>query len=85
MELTEKNSGKRPPILRKGTLIRVPRGTYNGEWKIDGTYSKPAKGVLVKLALRDGTDFHVEDVRVRTLLKDGMKILRGSLAGGSAS
>lgn len=80
-ELAEKNGGKKPCVLRKGTLICVPRGTYHGEWRIDGTYDKPAKGALVKLAFRDGPDFHVEDVRVRTLLKDGMKIPRSSLCG----
>lgn len=86
--LRERNGGKFPRILRKGMLISVPAGTYKGTWKIFGVQDNAASGALVNIVMPDrvkekesGKPDSKENVFLKTLIKDGMKILKTRLTG----
>lgn len=81
-ELKAKNSGKMPRILRAGHLITVPKGTHRGEWRIFSIKNN-AIGPSVALGNRDelGCNKSKQNVLVRQLLKDGMKLLAAPLTG----
>jgi CRISPR-associated endonuclease Csn1 len=85
-ELREANKGYLPKIIRSGQSIELPRGTHLGFWRIFSVKNN-ADGLAVSLgeidALHRRND--KQNVRVLTLLRDGMRIAESSLCGIDAS
>ena len=89
--LARENGGKLPSILRKGRLIRVKEGRYCGIWRIASVKrgKKPHDPVIdmvspddVKVESKAMGQFR--DVRVRTLIKNGLEIIDTPLTGINA-
>ncbi|TAN36109.1 MAG: hypothetical protein EPN23_09090 [Verrucomicrobia bacterium] len=85
-ELRQKNGGKLPRILRNGDLIAVPKGNFIGRWKIFSVKNN-ASGIAIDIGrpdvtrLLNRTEGHKINVRLATLLKDGMIILATPYTG----
>ena len=91
-ELKEKNGGKRPRLLRIGTLIRVSnkagRGDYRGVWMVRGVTMNQRMGALVDISAPDVIDYRVsgrddcgQNVRLQALCDGGLQILKTHLTG----
>jgi CRISPR-associated endonuclease Csn1 len=86
-ELKEKNGGKIPRVLRNGMLIHVPNGKFANTWTVRSIKSDRSKGELIDMAATDIVtvaskgNAQRRDVRVRTLLRDGLEILKTPLTG----
>jgi hypothetical protein len=78
------------PVLRKGQLIHVPKGRYQGTWKVFSTKDNNS-GVAVDLGFADLVRLaskgkrQKREVRLNTLIKDGMTIIRPPLTGVAVS
>jgi hypothetical protein len=85
-ELREANGGKVPRVLRNGMLIQIPKGKFSGVWKIFSIKNN-ASGMAMDIGradvvrLRNKTEGHKINVRLATLLQDGLTILPASLSG----
>ncbi len=84
--LTQKNNGKPVRILRKGMVIEVPKGGYQGRWQIHSV--KDANfGIGVDMAspelvkAENKTPGCKMNVSIKTLLRDGMAIVDNSYVG----
>ena len=88
-DLTAKNNGKRPRILRNGQLISVPKGNFAGVWRVFSVKNN-ATGMALDIGrpdvvkLRNKTEGHKINVRLATLLKDGVNLLKCPLTGIAA-
>lgn len=87
-ELTKRNGGRRPMLLRNGMLIDVPNGRYRGVWMIRGVQLNQRAGLLVDLSFADFINYRVpgraesrQNVVLNTLLKSGLRVLKANLAG----
>ena len=85
-ELKKLNNGKPPRILRKGSIINVPKGRYKGVWKI--TSIKDSKDEIKVNILRPQavknvgkTNYSKGDVLLRTLIKNGMQVIEAPCTG----
>jgi len=80
--LKKTNKDCMPRILRSGQSIHVPRGTHTGFWRIFSVKNN-ADGLAVALgdidALHHRND--KQNVRILTLLRDGLRIVGSSLCG----
>jgi hypothetical protein len=90
-ELKAANAGKMPRVLRNGQLIRVPNGkNFKGIWKVFSAKNN-ASGMALDIGspdvvrLKNKTEGHKINVRLATLVKDGLEILRTPLTGIAAS
>ena len=83
--LIDRNGGQRPRILRNGQLIRVPKGTHQGTWRVFSAKNN-ADGIALALGKPDAIayDKAKQNVKLRQLLKDGMVALNTSLVGVAA-
>ncbi len=86
-ELRKKNGGKWPRVLRNGQIIRVPKGRYEGTWRV---FSSKATltldlGMPDVVRLESKGERQKREVQLKTLLKDGMTILHTSLTGVACS
>ncbi len=85
-ELEKRNGGKPPRILRNGMLIHVPRGGYAGTWLVFSAKNN-ASGMALDMGwpdvvrLKNKTPGHKINVSLKTLLRDGLEILRPRLTG----
>jgi len=85
-ELEKRNGGKPPRVLRNGMLIRVPRGGYTGTWLVFSAKNN-ASGMALDMGwpdvvrLKNKTPGHKINVILKTLVRDGLEILRPSLTG----
>jgi len=89
-ELKARNGGKVPRILRNGQLIRVPGGKkFKGVWRVFSAKNN-AKGIALDIGspdvvrLKNKTEGHKINVRLATLIKDGMEVLKTPLTGLAA-
>jgi CRISPR-associated endonuclease Csn1 len=89
-ELKAANFGKKPRVLRNGQLIRVPNGkNFKGIWKVFSAKNN-ASGMAVDIGfpdvvrLKNKTEGHKINVRLATLIKDGLEILKTPLTGIAA-
>jgi len=87
VELKAANAGKLPPVLRNGQIIRVPGGkNFKGVWRVFSAKNN-ATGIALDIGspdvvrLKNKTDGHRINVRLATLIKDGMEVLRTPLTG----
>lgn len=85
-EIRKTNKGKMPRVLRNGQLIHVPKGRYQGTWRIFSAKNNRS-GMAVDMAYADvlrpknGVEGHKINVLLATLLRDGMTILNTPLTG----
>lgn len=84
--LREKNGGRPVRILRKGSLIQIQKGNYQGIWSV-ASIKDNADGICLdinstdKVKIENGSTDSKINVRLDTLLKSGMKILKPKLTG----
>ena len=89
MALRAKNGGKMPRVLRNGQLISVPKGNFSGIWRVFSIKNN-ATGIALDIGrpdvvkLRNKTIGHKINVRLSSLLKDGMLVLKCPLTGVAA-
>lgn len=75
------------PTLRKGHLIRVPQGRYQGVWKVFSTKDTTNMGLVLDLGFADRVRLSNKgerqkiNVSLKTLLRDGMEVLKVPLTG----
>jgi len=79
--LADHNGGMRPRVLRNGMVIRLPKGRYEGTWRVRSIKEAANMGLVIDFSLPDGQMMEKANVRLRTLIADGMQIARGSLSG----
>jgi CRISPR-associated endonuclease Csn1 len=89
-ELRAANGGRMPMVLRNGQLIRVPGGkSFKGVWRVFATKNN-ASGMALDIGspdvvrLKNKTEGHKINVRLATLIRDGMEVLRTPLTGFAA-
>jgi len=84
--LREKNGGRPVRILRKGSLVQIKDGRYQGIWIVTGI-KDAAKGIHLDLLAPDrvkeesGCDDSKREVDLETLRNSGLKILKPKLTG----
>lgn len=89
-ELKTGNGGKVPEVIRNGQIIRVTNGkNFKGVWRVFSAKNN-ATGMALDIGspdvvrLKNKTEGHKINVRLSTLIKDGMEILKTPLTGVSA-
>ena len=91
-ELKGRNGGKRPRVLRIGTLVQVPnksgRSDYRGVWMIRGAQLNQRQGFLVDISAPDVITYRVsgrsdcfQNVRLKALCDGGLSILATTMTG----
>jgi CRISPR-associated endonuclease Csn1 len=84
-ELKKVNGGKMPHVLRNGQLIRVPRGSRAGIWRVLSTKDTEAYGLALDLALPDRTKLDRGNAPIARLIQDGLEILSSGFTGVDSS
>jgi hypothetical protein len=85
-ELRKRCGGKNPRVLRNGMLIALPKGKFAGIWRIFSVKNN-ATGIALDIGrpdvvrLRNKVEGHKINVRLATLLRDGMHRKRPTLTG----
>lgn len=86
-ELKSSNGGKTPRVLRNGQIIQVPNGkNFKGIWKVFSAKNN-ASGMALDIGspdvvrLKNKTEGHKINVRLATLMKDGLEIQKCGLTG----
>jgi CRISPR-associated endonuclease Csn1 len=86
-DLKKVNGGKVPVVLRNGQIIRVSNGkNFKGVWRVFSSKNN-ATGIALDIGfpdvvrLKNKTDGHKINVRLATLIKDGMEVLKTPLTG----
>jgi CRISPR-associated endonuclease Csn1 len=82
-ELKKANGSKMPRLLRNGQIVRVPKGRYQGVWRV---FSAKASltldlGAPDTVRLESKGEGQKREVQIKTLLKDGMRVLKATLTG----
>jgi hypothetical protein len=90
-ELKKANSGKMPRIIRNGQIIKVSGGkNFKGVWKVFSAKNN-ASGMALDIGspdvvrLKNKTEGHKINVRLATLIVDGLEILKTPLTGTISS
>lgn len=90
-EIKKKNKGKMPRVIRNGQIIRVAGGkNFKGVWKVFSAKNN-ATGMALDIGspdvvrLKNKTDGHKINVRLATLIADGLEIITPPLTGIAAS
>jgi len=90
-ECKKANGGKTSRVIRNGQIIRVPNGkNFKGIWKVFSAKNN-ASGMALDIGspdvvrLKNRTEGHKINVRLATLVKDGLEILKTPLTGVAAS
>jgi CRISPR-associated endonuclease Csn1 len=91
-DLKARNGGKKPLVLRNGMHVDVPAGRYQGRWMLRGVQLNQRAGMLVDLSFADFITYRVpgriesrQNVSLKTLLKDGLHVVRTKLTASSKS
>lgn len=84
-ELRQKNGGKPVRVLRNGELIRVPRGSRAGIWRIMSTKSTEAYGLALDLALPDRLKLDRGNAPIEKLVEDGLEVADCTYTGVDSS
>jgi len=86
-ELSLRNGGKKPLVLRNGMHAVVPRGRYQGRWMVRGVKLNQRSGMLVDLSFPDFIKYREpgraesrQNVSLSTLMKDGLHVIRTHLS-----
>lgn len=81
LSLAAENGGKSPAIIRKGSLIRVREGTWQGVWRVTSTKDSEAYGVSVDLSSPDQIELGKGNAKVPNMIAAGLEILPHRYAG----
>jgi hypothetical protein len=73
--LKSANGGKKPRLIRIGSLINVPTGTWKGTWRVSSVKNSEAYGISVDLAEVHGTKICKGNARIPKMIDDGLRIL----------
>ena len=95
-ELRSKNGGKRPRVLRIGSVVEIPnktgRSDYRGVWMVRGVQNNQKAGFLLDLSGPDRIKYRVsgqtdafQNVRLTTVLADGLLLISDLKMTGIAS
>ena len=81
-KLAENNGGRFPKILRRNQMVEIPSGRYKGTWRIK-SIKNTARYISVDMIppIYVGGVKEKTNVILKTLIKDGMKIINTSLTG----
>jgi hypothetical protein len=85
-ELKKANGGKMPRVLRNGQIIEVPTGNFKGVWKVFSAKNN-ASGLALDIGrpdvvrLQNKVEGHKINVRLESLLKNGLKLVKTPLTG----
>jgi hypothetical protein len=86
-EIKKINNGKMPRIIRNGQIIKVSSGkNFKGIWKVFSAKNN-ATGMALDIGspdvvrLKNKTEGHKINVRLATLITDGLEILKTPLTG----
>lgn len=80
------NNGKKARVLRNGQIIKVEQGQFQGVWKVFSTKNN-ATGIMIDMGkldvvrLKSKVEGHKINVRLGTLLKDGLTIPKTCMTG----
>lgn len=80
-QLKKANHGNALRIIRKGTIIRVQKGTWKGTWKVISTKESDAYGISVDLTAPSSLKLAKGNARIIQMIKDGLEIIPVSLSG----
>jgi len=82
----KENGGKWPQVLRNGNLISVPRGIYQGIWKVASVKASLTVDLIFpqKATMESKGYGQKREVSVKTLMENGMSILPHKLTGASS-
>ena len=88
-ELTQRNGGQPPRLLRPGMLFKVPRGRYQKSvWSLRGVAINQKAGHVVEIAESDVVNsreprkpYCKQNVSLNTLIKDGLETIKTTLVG----
>ncbi len=85
-KLKETNGGKFPVVLRIGQIIQVPRGRYQGIWRVFSAKASMTLdlGTPDKVRLESKAEGQKREVQLKTLIKDGMILSKTPLTGITA-
>jgi HNH endonuclease/RuvC endonuclease subdomain 3 len=83
--LVAMNQGRMPRILRSGHLIKVPKGTHVGTWRVFSVKNN-ADGLALSLGEPDALACRKDkqNVGLKVLLRDGFQMLGKSLVAASS-
>jgi CRISPR-associated endonuclease Csn1 len=86
-EVRVANGGKLPRVLRNGQIIRIPGGkNFKGVWKVFSAKNN-ASGLALDIGspdvvrLKNKTVGHKINVRLATLMADGLELIKSPLTG----
>lgn len=88
-DLWRRNAGKATRVVRNGQMIEVPKGNFTGTWRVFSVKNN-ASGIALDIGLadtvrlRNKTPGHRINVRLDTLIKDGMRPLKTSMTGAES-
>lgn len=80
-DLAKQNGGKQPTVLRNGMVIRVQKGRYQGVWRVRSIKETSNMGLVIDFSLPDSHGLSKINVRLRSLIGEGLEIVSGSLCG----
>jgi len=82
----KENGGKWPQVLRNGNLISVPKGIYQGIWKVASVKATLTIDLIVpqKVTLENKGYGQKREVSAKTLMENGMTIMPYKLTGTAA-
>jgi CRISPR-associated endonuclease Csn1 len=82
-KLKETNGGKIPVVLRIGQIIQVPKGRYQGIWRVFSAKASMTLdlGTPDKVRLESKGEGQKREVQIKTLIKDGMILSKTPLTG----
>jgi len=86
-EIAQKeNGGKWPQVLRNGNLISVPKGIYQGVWKVASVKASLTVDLIIpqKATMESKGYGQKREVSVKTLMENGMTLLPYKLTGTAA-
>lgn len=83
--LVERNAGKMPRVLRNGQLIRVPRGSRAGIWRVTSTKNTEAYGLALDLSSPDNLKLDRGNAPIEKLCEAGLEIVDCPLVGVDSS
>ena len=85
--LSEIGGGKVPEIIRKGDLIEVAGGTYQGLWRVMSVKDTKNIGIALDLLspfatkVENKVEYSKINAKLQTMIKGGLRVIRPSYTG----
>ena len=80
-EIREENAGELPDIIRKGSIIKVDRGTWEGVWRVTSVKQSRAYGLSLDLVDPHTCRIGKNNAKIPNMLRDGLRICSLKLTG----